>query len=79
MNIVYKFKNKFKNIFNYYVDYLSYKNNYLSLLKKNKLLKKKNRKLNKKIKNLSNNQQIKTSIFSEEFNIDESYYPIQAF
>ena len=75
MSFVYKFK----NILNYYFNYISYQNKYNILLKENKLLKKKNKKLKRKIKKLSNSNEIKTSIFSEEFNIDESYYPIQAF
>ena len=75
MNIIYKFK----TIFYYCFDYLSYQNKYLILLKQNKLLKKKNKKLKKKINYLLNSDEIKTSIFSEKFNIDESYYPIQAF
>ena len=75
MSIVYEFK----NILNYYFSYLSYQSKYYILLKENKLLKKKNKKLKRKIKNLSNNNQMKTSIFSKEFNIDETYYPIQAF
>lgn len=75
MSIVYEFK----NILNYYFSYLSYQTKYHRLLKENKLLKRKNKKLKKKIKNLSNTNEIKTSIFSEEFNIDETYYPIQAF
>ena len=75
MGIIYEFK----NILNYYFSYLSYKNKYHILLEKNKLLKKKNKKLKRKIKNLSNTNEMKTSMFSEEFNIDEKYYPIQAF
>ena len=73
---------KFKTIFNYYFNIknnLFYKNKYLILLEENKFLKKKNKKLKKKIKKLLNNNKIETSIFSEEFNIDESYYPLQAF
>ena len=75
MSIIYEFK----NILNYYFGYSSYQNKYHMLIKKNKLLKKKNKKLKKKIKKLSNNNEMKTSIFSEELNIDETYYPIQAF
>tara|TARA_Y100000741_G_scaffold82759_1_gene60739 strand:- start:3949 stop:4176 length:228 start_codon:yes stop_codon:yes gene_type:complete len=75
MGIIYEFK----NILNYYFGYLSYQNKYHILLKENKLLKKKNKKLKKKFKNLSNNDETKISDFSQTFNIDETYYPIQAF